>query len=295
MIHFFVLLVVVGNIVLVEVVGERLLDGLLRQHGAVQLVGGQTVQGFGHGLIGQAHGIVNGLALDHLGSHGGGGDSGAAAEGLELHVFDDVVFNFQIDLHDIAALGVAYLAYDEDKNFDLLLLDVEMGGMDGVTMAKRVRAENTAVQIVFITGYTDYIAEGYDVAALHYLVKPVHEEKLFEVLDRAAAKIRSDSRALTLECGGETVRVPLYEIRYLDVEKNYTTVHAKRDYTVKKTLGALSDELDERFFRIGRAAIVNLSYIRRVTKTDAILSDGAAIQLPRGAYEALNRAIIAYH
>ena len=63
-------------------------------------------------------------------------------------------------------------AYDEDKNFDLLLLDVEMGGMDGVTMARRVRAENTAVQIVFITGYTDYIAEGYDVAALHYLVKP---------------------------------------------------------------------------------------------------------------------------
>ena len=50
-------------------------------------------------------------------------------------------------------------AYDEDKNFDLLLLDVEMGGMDGVTMARRVRAENSAVQIVFITGYTDYIAE----------------------------------------------------------------------------------------------------------------------------------------
>ena len=191
--------------------------------------------------------------------------------------------------------SLVYLAYDEDKNFDLLLLDVEMGGMDGVTMARRVRAENTAVQIVFITGYTDYIAEGYDVAALHYLVKPVREEKLFEVLDRAAAKLRSDSRALTLECGGEIFRVPLYEIRYLDVEKNYTTVHAKRDYTVKKTLGALSDELDERFFRIGRAAIVNLSYIRRVTKTDAILSDGAAIPLPRGAYEALNRAIIAYH
>ena len=156
-------------------------------------------------------------------------------------------------------------------------------GMDGVTMARRVRAENASVQIVFITGYTDYIAEGYDVAALHYLVKPVREEKLFEVLDRAAAKLRADSRALTLECGGEIFRVPLYEIRWLGVEKNYTTVHAKRDYTVKKTLGALSDELDERFFRIGRAAIVNLSYIRRVTKTDAILSDGAAIPLPRGA------------
>ena len=186
--------------------------------------------------------------------------------------------------------------YSENKSYDLLLLDVEMGGMDGVTMAKRIRAGNAAVQIVFITGYTDYIAEGYDVAALNYLVKPVHRQKLFEVLDRAAAKLRSDSRTLTLETGGETVCVPLYEILWLGVEKNYTTVHAAaRNYTVKKTLGALESELDGRFFRIGRAAVVNLSYIRRVTKTDAILSDGTAIPLPRGAYEALNRAIIAYH
>ena len=121
----------------------------------------------------------------------------------------------------------------------------------------------------------------------------VQDADTLEVL--MMAWMSEESLALTLECGGEIFRVPLYEIRYLDVEKNYTTVHAKRDYTVKKTLGALSDELDERFFRIGRAAIVNLSYIRRVTKTDAILSDGAAVPLPRGAYEALNRAIIAYH
>ena len=59
--------------------------------------------------------------------------------------------------------------YAEDKNWDILLLDIEMGAMDGVTMAKRVRRDNEAVQIVFITGYSDYIAEGYEVAALHYL------------------------------------------------------------------------------------------------------------------------------
>ena len=66
--------------------------------------------------------------------------------------------------------------YAEDKNWDILLLDIEMGAMDGVTMAKRVRRDNEAVQIVFITGYSDYIAEGYEVAALHYLMKPVKEE-----------------------------------------------------------------------------------------------------------------------
>ena len=56
--------------------------------------------------------------------------------------------------------------YEENAAYDMLLLDIEMGGMDGVSMAKRIRRENAAVQIVFITGYSDYIAEGYEVAAL---------------------------------------------------------------------------------------------------------------------------------
>ena len=63
--------------------------------------------------------------------------------------------------------------YADDKAWDILLLDIEMGAMDGVTMAKQVRKDNEAVQIVFITGYSDYIAEGYEVSALHYLMKPV--------------------------------------------------------------------------------------------------------------------------
>lgn len=64
-----------------------------------------------------------------------------------------------------------------------------MGAMDGVTMAKELRKSNDTVQIIFITGYSDYISEGYEVAALHYLMKPVKEEKLRSVLDRAVEKI----------------------------------------------------------------------------------------------------------
>ena len=182
--------------------------------------------------------------------------------------------------------------YAEDKDWDILLLDIEMGAMDGVTMAKRVRRDNEAVQIVFITGYSDYIAEGYEVAALHYLMKPVNREKLLSVLDRAMEKRRQQERCLILECAGELVRIPFYEIRYLDVRQNYVTVHAKEDHTVKRTLGDLEKELDNRFFRVGRSMIVNLSFIQRVNKTEIRLSDGTVLPLPRGAYEPLNRAII---
>ncbi len=182
--------------------------------------------------------------------------------------------------------------YGERKDFDILLLDIEMGGMDGVTMAKTLRRENGTAQIIFITGYSDYIAEGYEVEALHYLMKPVREEKLFSVLDRAAERIAKNGRVLTLETGGETVRAPIYEIRYAEVFGNYVTVHAKRDYTVKMTLGRLMEELDERFYRVGRSAAVNLTLISRVTRTQILLRDGTAIPIPRGAYEGVNRAII---
>ena len=184
--------------------------------------------------------------------------------------------------------------YAEDKEWDILLLDIEMGTMDGVTMAKRVRQDNEAVQIVFITGYSDYIAEGYEVAALHYLMKPVNQEKLLTVLDRALEKRKQEERCLNLESYGEMVRLPFYEIRYLDVHQNYVTVHAKQDYTVKRTLGDFEKELDDRFCRVGRGMILNLKYIQRVTKTEVRLSDGTVLPLPRGAYEPLNRAIITH-
>lgn len=182
--------------------------------------------------------------------------------------------------------------YAEESDYDILLLDIEMGTMDGVTMAKQLRKNNDTVQIVFITGYSDYISEGYEVAALHYLMKPVGEEKLCSVLDRAVEKLSKNETVLNLEFNGEIVRVPIYQIRYADVFGNYVTIHAASDITIKMTLGELEKSLDERFYRVGRSAIVNLTRISRVTKTEIKLSDGTAISLPRGAYDGVNRAII---
>ena len=184
--------------------------------------------------------------------------------------------------------------YSEEKDFDILLLDIEMPGMTGVELAKAVRKENSTVQIVFITGYYEYFSDGFDVSALHYLMKPVNEQKLYAVLDRACEKLIQNERCLNLTLSGEMVRIPLHEVKYLDVHQNYVTVHAKGEYTVKRTLGEFEKLLDDRFTRVGRAMIVNLTYISRVTKTDVYLSDGTVLPLPRGAYEPLNRAIISH-
>ena len=89
--------------------------------------------------------------------------------------------------------------YSEEKDFDILLLDIEMPDMNGMELAKRVREGNHRVQIVFITGYPDFMSEGFEVEALHYLMKPVKKEKLFAVLDKAVENLGRKEESLVLE------------------------------------------------------------------------------------------------
>lgn len=182
--------------------------------------------------------------------------------------------------------------FSEKKDYDILLLDIEMGGMDGVNMAKLIRKENESAEIIFITGYSDYISEGYEVNALHYLMKPVNEKKLKEVLSKAKERLKKNEKRLQIEVNDEMLLIPLYEIKFIEVMKNYVTIHAKNDYTVRKTLSEIESELDDRFYRIGRSFIVNLKEIERVTKAEVKLTCGTSLPLPRGHYDNLNRAII---
>lgn len=182
--------------------------------------------------------------------------------------------------------------YDRQKDYDLLLLDIEMGGMDGVALARQVRQSDRLVQLIFVTGYTDYIAQGYEVSALHYLTKPVDPKKLWETLDRAVIQLKRSERFLLLEHSGGLERIPLYQIAWAEVQRNQLTLHAQRDFFCKMPLSQLESQLDDRFFRAGRSYLINLDLVQSVTRKEVRLSTGAAIPLARGLYEPLNRAIL---
>lgn len=210
-----------------------------------------------------------------------------------LHIWQEET-NISLQIETFTSAENFLFHYAEDKLYDIILLDIELGGMDGVTMAKKIRKENKTVQIIFISGYSDYIAEGYEVEALHYLLKPVNKEKLFSVLQRTQEKIKQNDRNLHLEIHGEMVRIPLYEIRYVDVNLNYVTIYANKEYTLKRTLRDIEKDLDSRFVRVGRSIIINITFVQKVTKISVYLFDGTILPLPRKAYETINRAIIAY-
>ena len=200
--------------------------------------------------------------------------------------------NIQVNISMFGSAENFKDAWNENEKYDILLLDIQMNGQNGVEFAKEIRQSDDKMIIVFITGYMDYISEGYDVSALHYLMKPVKEDKLFEVLNKALKNLTQANKSLVFTADGETYQIPLYKISYLEVWHNYVTIHADEDYTVKKTLSKLESELDDRFFRAGRSYIVNLKYIRKSTKKEIHMKNGAIIPLPRGLYESLNRAMI---
>ena len=172
---------------------------------------------------------------------------------------------------------------------------VRTGGSESSGIITReIRKHNRQMQIIFVTGYMEYIQEGYDVEALHYLLKPVSQEKIDSVLDRAVERLKTADAVLLVESGGEVLRLPLKEIRFIESNRNYNIIHADNDYEVRGTLSELEAKLDEAFVRVGRSYLVNLNYVRRIGKTELILNTGEKLPVPRGSYKKLNEAFIKY-
>jgi len=186
--------------------------------------------------------------------------------------------------------------YAEDKAWDILLLDIEMGDMDGISLAKKIRQDNKSVQIVFITGFADYISEGYEVSALHYIMKPVKQEKLFSVLDRAVAAMQKSEAAVLLPLGGEMRRLPVEKIQYVEAFSHTVVIVTSDDaIQLKMPISELEKLLGDTFIRCHRSYLVGLKHIARLSKTEVVLDNGKTLPLSRSAASVMHKAFVSYY
>ena len=183
--------------------------------------------------------------------------------------------------------------YETEKDFDILLLDIEMGGLSGLELAKKISRDNGSVQIVFITGFPDFMAEGYDVSALHYLMKPVSKERLSSVLDRAAANLAKTEKHLKVVFDRQVSLIPLDRILYIEAQKQYVLIHTQdEEYRMKGSLAEMQVVLDERFYKCYRSFLVNLCFVTRINSHSLVLKNGEELPISRGGAEAVGKAII---
>ena len=190
---------------------------------------------------------------------------------------------------------------EEKRKTDVALLDIDMPGMSGISLARRLRERGETLQIIFVTGLADYVLEGYDVEAVSYLLKPVEKNRLFACLDRAIERCGRQESALLLETAGGLVRVLLREICYLESDGHDTRVHCvgRAEALRSKTgIHELEERLGEQsgaFFKIHRSYLVNLSCVSRIARRQVLTDTGETLPVARGRWEALNRAYLDYY
>ena len=176
----------------------------------------------------------------------------------------------------------AVLFANEESSFDIALLDIRMGDMNGIELAKHLRQEDDHVQIVFITGLPDFIADGYEVAALHYLMKPVSNNKLADVLDRAVKRLAKEETTVLLPVKEGKQRLPVSSIYYAEVFSHDLHVYTiENSFSVKMTMNELEKVLGQGFFRCHRSFLVNMHRVRKVTKNSLEIENGNILPLSR--------------
>lgn len=203
---------------------------------------------------------------------------------------------YSASIHFFSSAEAFLFRYSEDKLWDILLLDIEMISMDGVSLAKKIRQDNESVQIVFITGFAEYISEGYEVSALHYLMKPVKKEKLFAVMDRAVLAMDKAERAILLPINGEMLRLSVSLVQYVEAFAHTVSIATSTEtIQVKMPISEIEKMLGEYFVRCHRSYLVGLKYISRISKTEVILDNGKILPLSRNAAPIVHKAFVSYY
>lgn len=196
----------------------------------------------------------------------------------------------------------------EDRNYapDLIFMDIFMPGPGGIsesmgmTAAKKLRNMGSRARLFFLTTSREYALEAFDVNASQYLLKPITQEKMFDVLDTFLESEEEEKKKyILLKVEGRFVKVAVNDIVYCEAQGKIQYIHLAEggEYLQRMTmteLGAILSDYGE-FVRVGSAFIVNLEYVDSMNARDVCLAGGKKIYLPRGAYKGLRERYLSYY
>lgn len=166
---------------------------------------------------------------------------------------------------------------------DLVFLDMELHELDGLETARRLRAADDGLQLVFVTGYAEHVFDGYSVGALGYLLKPPERERLEDVLERAQASLcREMDRAYLCRNGDTYYRIPLSGILYFVSDRRQVQcVTESRSYTFYAKLDTVAAEVGAAFVRVHQRYLVRAGAVERMESGEVVLRNGDRLPVSR--------------
>lgn len=209
---------------------------------------------------------------------------------IEQHGNKDLVTTFS---------STEQITSDKMREFDVIFLDIEMPGIDGMEMAELLRARQEDIRvdpfgslplIIFITGYKDYMGRAFAVNAFEYLVKPVSDEVFERVYKRARKFVlgcNKEKCVVTIKSAGKTHMVSTSNIKYIESinRKNIIHFHDDKELEYYGTMNALGTELADNFFRIHKGYIVNMAYVIRYDRVSVTVSGEKTLLMSKYRYQ----------
>lgn len=201
---------------------------------------------------------------------------------LETHVFAD---------------GAAMLSQAAAQRFDLVFLDIYMPGEDGMAIAARLRKLDENCLVVFCTSSAEHAVDSYRVRAFYYLLKPLSQAQLAEVLELACATMKNRSAYIEVKEGWSMVRLLLRDIVYTDYFNHYIHIHTRtRVVKTHLSFAEFSPLLlpYPQFLCCYRNCIINMDAVRSMDQADFVMSNGDRVPIARAQRTALRQTYADY-
>jgi DNA-binding LytR/AlgR family response regulator len=163
----------------------------------------------------------------------------------------------------------------EDKQYDAVILDIEIGNENGIELAKKIKKKYPTTAIIFMTGYHQYVYDVFDVQPCGFLKKPIKKEQVFHVITKAV-ELCDESPVLTYSKGGSQYKVYLKDVACITSDKREIVLHTV--YGEKSYYGKL-DEIEQTlqnqsksFVRVGQSVIINMHYLTEISYCELSIS-----------------------
>lgn len=220
----------------------------------------------------------------------------AAEQMLKLYM-DEKAVPFQADAFGVSSELVD--AMEKGTVYDIYLLDIYMPGITGMSIATELRSRGVKSPIVFLTSSTDHALEAFGVDATHYLLKPYSMDHFRAGMDKAMQKIISHKdTGIVLKVDNEYRSIPLTKILYCEAEDKYQRVYLESgEKLLVRISGAdLYKQLSQfdGICRSGRAHIINLDHVSRVTSDGVVFNNGTQLKLPHAVLTGMRKAFFDY-
>lgn len=188
-------------------------------------------------------------------------------------------------------------SWEDEKDYGVLILDIEMGSMSGMELARKIRERDSDIPILFVTGYAEYMQFGYDVKALHYLMKPMDKEKFFSVLDRLPPG-QKEAEKILFQMDQGNVCLPPGEIWYVEADGHRCALHTQDAVMLlKEGISSIEKRLKghDSIVKCHRSYLVNLQHVSVVLKEELVLDDQRRVPLSRNLRKMAHDAFIRFY